>query len=54
MTIINNLPVHAANKPYIVARQVNNEWWYWGCFSDAGKAFEIAEMLDNGWVFKTY
>ena len=53
MTTINNMPAHAMEKFCVVARLVDGEWWYWGAFDDAEKASEIAEMLTDGWVFKT-
>ena len=49
---INNMPAHAMEKSYIVARLVDNEWWYWGCFDNAEKACEVAVVV-TGWVFRT-
>lgn len=53
MTTIINMPIHAMNKPYVVARRIGSNWYYWGAFENAGQAFDIASLLNNGMVFKT-
>ena len=50
MTIINNLPKCAADYPYIVARFVEGNWWFWGAYSDRRRAANAA-WEEDGEVF---
>ena len=50
MTIINNLPKCAADYPYIVARFVDGNWWFWGAYSDRRRAANAA-WEEDGEVF---
>ena len=43
---INNLPDNYQRFPYIVARRVDGELWYWGAYRNRDRANEAA--LENG------
>lgn len=45
---INNLPKEY--HEYVVARNVDGEYWYWGSFKDYDKAYEAARTI-GGVVF---
>ena len=45
---INNLPTYARRYPFIVARFVDGQFWFWGAFSDRRQANEAA--LEEGGV----
>lgn len=49
--MINNLPNYSENYAYIVAREVDGEYWFWGAYNDRNKANEIAENI-GGEVFE--
>jgi len=42
---INNLPATAKNYGYIVAREVDGEFWYWGAWNESEKANEVARDI---------
>ena len=48
--MINNMPEEV--KRYVVARNVNNELWFWGSYSSQDAALEVARDID-GVVFDT-
>ena len=53
-TVINNVSKHTKEDTtltYIVARKVDNEFWFWGAWRDFEKALSAAESLGNGFVF---
>ena len=45
---INNLPDKLSK--YVVARRVQNEYWFWGTWRDEATAYRVAEEED-GQVF---
>ena len=45
---INNLPDKFSK--YVVARRVQNEYWFWGTWRDEATAYRVAEEED-GQVF---
>ena len=45
MQNINNLPKYANEYPYIVAREVDGELWFYGAYDNRNKANEIALNL---------
>ena len=47
---INNEPVYAKDYEFIVARECDNGWWFWGAYADGYKA-EQAALEINGVVF---
>lgn len=47
---INNQPSYAKDYEFIVARECDNEWWFWGAYADGYKA-EQAALEINGVVF---
>lgn len=49
--MINNLPQYASEYEYIVAREVEDELWFWGAFSDSEKAEQVAIEV-NGIVVR--
>lgn len=51
MTTINNLKPYYTAYPYTVARVVDGDWWFWGCFRTFERAAEVADALD-GEVFR--
>lgn len=50
MSHINNLPMYAGIYLYIVAREVDGEFWFWGAYNDYDKACEVAHSI-KGTVF---
>lgn len=40
--IINNLPANVSDYRYIVAREIDGAYWYWGAWNDADAANEAA------------
>lgn len=49
---INNYPEYADNYNYVVAREVDGEYWFYGAY-DRLKADEVARQI-NGKVFRNY
>ena len=47
---IENLPEYAYQYRFIVYRGTDGQQWFWGAYSDAGKACEVAKTVD-GYVF---
>ena len=47
---IENLPEYAYQYRFIVYRDADGQHWFWGAYSDAGKACEVAKTVD-GYVF---
>lgn len=44
---VNNMSENALNYKYVVAKQYNGEWWFWGSWNDFSKATEAAVDLVN-------
>ena len=42
MTIINNLPDYFTEYPYMVARRVDDDWWFYGCYKTHARAADAA------------
>ena len=47
---INNEPPYAKDYEFIVARKVENEYWFWGAYEDGCMADRAASEI-NGIVF---
>lgn len=47
---IQNIPAYAADYEFIVARQDNNKFWFWGAWTDGWKADQVAHEV-GGVVF---
>jgi len=47
MTTINNLPDYYTGYNYLVARVVDGDWWFWGCYSTLNRAREAAYEIDG-------
>lgn len=47
---INNLPEYAKYMSYIVAREVDGEYWFWGAYDNEHMAEQVAYEID-GQVF---
>ena len=47
LTTINNLPKYAADYKYIVAREINGEWWFYGAYNEGAKAEQAAVECDG-------
>jgi hypothetical protein len=47
---INNKPEYANEYEYIVARKIDNEYWFYGAYADELKAYKVANEI-NGIVF---
>jgi hypothetical protein len=48
---IKNMPDYASEFPYIVAREVEGELWFWGVYEDGKRADEVAGQI-NGIVLE--
>ena len=51
MTKINNLPTYANEYKYIVVREIDGEWWFYGAYNEGSKA-EHAAVECNGEIFR--
>lgn len=47
---IMNTPAYAEGYRFIVYRMSNDERWFWGAFSDGGKAAQVAAEV-GGYVY---
>ena len=47
MTVINNMPEGALNHLYIVARDYDGEYWFWGAYDDVYEANAAAHHIDG-------
>ena len=52
MKNINNLPEYAWEYRYVVAREVNGEFWFYGAFSGIKTAQAAVKEINNGVIFK--
>lgn len=52
MTIINNLPNYYEDYPFIVARRVDCDWWFYGAYGTRTRAADVACEV-GGEVFTT-
>ena len=44
--MINNLPNYAKNMEFIVVRECDGEYWFWGGYDkDANRAYQAAEEI---------
>lgn len=44
---INNKPAYADDYEFVVARECDNEFWFWGAYSDGFKAERVATEIDG-------
>ena len=44
---INNLPDNYKDYAYVVARKVDSDLWFWGCYNDRNRANEAALEMDG-------
>jgi hypothetical protein len=51
MVEINNVPKTAYKYRFIVARIVDNEYWYWGAYNGPLDAFKAASEI-SGQIFR--
>ena len=42
-----NMPKSANKYDYVVAREVDGQFWYWGAFHEFKRAREVAEEIDG-------
>ena len=49
--VIYNVPTYAQDRAYIVARYVDDEYWFWGAYSDQAEADQVAQDI-GGTVFE--
>ena len=49
---VNNLPAYAYDHQYIVARECDDEFWFWGAWDDLQAAQEVATEI-SGTVIET-
>ena len=48
---INNLPNNYKDYTYVVARRVDGDLWFWGCFNDYNRAIDVAlEVGGETWA----
>lgn len=52
MKKIKNLPKYAWEYGYVVAREVNGEFWFYGAFPGIRTAQAAAKEIGNGAIFK--
>lgn len=48
--MINNMPEYAKDYEFIVAREVDNEYWFYGAYVNGFKAEQVAVEI-NGVIF---
>ena len=51
MTEIKNLPTYATDYKYIVAKEVDGDWWFYGAYNEGSRA-ERAAIECNGEIFR--
>ena len=51
MNEIKNKPNYAKEYSFIVAREIDNDLWYWGAYNDRNEANRVASEI-NGMVFQ--
>lgn len=44
---INNKPAYASDYEFIVAREVEGEYWFYGAYADGFKAEKVAMAIDG-------
>lgn len=44
---INNKPEYANEYEYIVARKIDNEYWFYGAYAHELKAYKVASEIDG-------
>ena len=49
---INNVSEWGKTQPYVVAREVDGKWWFWGGYDTHERALEVAVEV-GGQVFST-
>ena len=47
---INNEPAYAKDYEFVVAREVDGEYWFWGAYADGFKAEQVATEI-GGVIF---
>ncbi len=47
---INNEPAYAKDYEFVVAREVDGEYWFWGAYADGFKAEQAATEI-GGVIF---
>lgn len=47
MSTVNNLPAYAFAHHWIVARDIENELWFYGAYDDREKADKVAESVSG-------
>jgi hypothetical protein len=52
MKKVNNLPEYAKDAPYIVAREVDGELWFYGAFPGIYTAMAAEKEIPNGVILK--
>lgn len=52
MKKINNLPKYAWEYGYVVAREVDGEFWFYGAFPGIKTAQAAVKEINNGVIFK--
>ena len=52
MVTILNCSKYALDRKYIVARLVDDDFWFWGAWDEMDKAYAAA-FAEGGQVFKT-
>ena len=52
MVTILNVSSYALDYKYIVARYVEGDWWFYGAWNEADRAYAAARA-EGGQVFKT-
>lgn len=50
--MINNLPIYVKSYKYVIVREFDDEYWYYGADNDENNANETALAI-GGYVFET-
>ena len=50
---VNNVSKDYANHKYVVVRECDKEYWYYGSYDTLERAQEVCKMLGNGLVVES-
>lgn len=42
-----NAPEYASHYEFVVAREIDGDYWFWGAYADGFKADQIAHEIDG-------
>jgi len=44
---VNNTPAYAVNYEWIVAREIANEFWFYGAYNESERASQVANEING-------